>query len=163
MLKSLLALSVSFWCLGAFAKTTEKSLGVGVILGDPTALTAKAPLSDHRAVDFGFGYHWHDSVLFYGDYLFLFPGSFKTENVEVNKIVPYVGVGAALALFQSDQQKRIGDNEANAVFAGRIPLGLSWMIAESPVELFAEVVPTIDVIPGLFFEVGGGLGVRIFF
>lgn len=167
LILSLVVFSLTLLAWNAQAQTPQtqsgKTWGVGIILGDPTAITLKHRISERRALDFGFGYHWHDSFLFYGDYLFQFPGTFKTDSKEVNTIVPYVGVGPAVSFHTEEKRKRVGDREVKVALMGRIPLGLNFVIPDSPLELFAEIVPLINIIPGLDFGVGGGIGIRVFF
>ena len=54
------------------AAESDNSLGLGFILGAPTALSGKKILSKKNAVDFGLGYNWGHSVQAFSDYLFLF-------------------------------------------------------------------------------------------
>ena len=42
----------------------------------------------------------------------------------------------------------------------RIPLGLSYLISNSPLELFGELAPVLDLTPDTTFRVNGGLGLR---
>lgn len=152
-----------FFCLKLNAFAQQSDFGLGVVVGEPTAITAKKRLSSQRALDFGFGYYWQNSALFFGDYLFQFPGTFQTDNSIVNTFVPYVGLGSSLNIYKKENRKRIGDNEANLVLSARIPIGVSWAIANSPIEVFVEIVPVLNIIPGLSFDMNAGLGGRIFF
>ena len=59
------------------ARESTHGFGLGFILGDPTAITAKQYLDHNQAFDLGFGYDWGHSVMLYGDYLFHFPGGIQ--------------------------------------------------------------------------------------
>ncbi len=163
-LKSLLVSCVFLSASMAHAISKNAKTGVGIILGAPTAITGRYLLSDKNAVAGGIGFYWHASI-FYADYQFLFPGVIKSESSEVNTIVPYIGIGASLSYFNRDYIDRRYNRWENSftVLGARVPFGLSWMIPKNPVEIFVELVPTIDVIPGLYLEGEGGIGVRVYF
>lgn len=147
-----------------FAFARSKDWGIGVIIGGPAALTAKHILSSKAALDFGLGYNWNNSMQIYSDYLFVFPGAFSTVERPGKDISPYLGLGGALSLYHSNHKPSIrGKDDVDMALAIRVPLGLSWMISETPVELFIELAPILDFIPGLYVEVSGGLGARVYF
>ncbi len=160
----LILFATLFIARGTFAApSSSESFGLGVIFGSPTALTLKSYLQSDRALDFGFGYSWNHSVVLYSDYLFEFKHAFHSSNKTVNEWAPYVGVGALVGFYDSGHKAVINNNSTSAVFAMRIPLGIDWRIPKSPVELFLELVPLIDLIPGLDGDFEGGVGVRVFF
>jgi len=45
----------------------------------------------------------------------------------------------------------------------RVPFGLAYQFEGSPVDIFAELVPVLSLLPDLGFYFGGGIGVRYFF
>jgi len=45
----------------------------------------------------------------------------------------------------------------------RIPLGLSYLLSQAPVEIFAEIVPVVEFAPDTSGEVDGAIGVRYYF
>ncbi len=142
--------------------TKPKDWSLGIALGAPTALVAQNQFSSNRAVDFGLGYHWSNFVQVYSDYLFLFPEAIEEFTGEsASGLIPYVGLGGAVSMYNSDHKTSIGNNDANTVLSARVPLGILWQIPQSPIELFAEAVPTIYLAPGLYLGVGGDIGCRI--
>ena len=44
----------------------------------------------------------------------------------------------------------------------RIPVGLSYLFANSPLEFFVEVVPLLDLSPDTELDFNGGLGLRYY-
>jgi hypothetical protein len=42
-------------------------------------------------------------------------------------------------------------------------VGLSYEFDGAPLDVFLEVVPTLDLIPGTAFDLGAGLGLRYYF
>jgi len=45
----------------------------------------------------------------------------------------------------------------------RVPVGLSYMFDNAPIDVFAEIAPAIDVTPDVRGEITGGVGVRFWF
>ncbi len=139
-----------------FAKTnpsTTKSngtFGLGVIVGEPTGLTAKAWLDNIHAVDFGLAWSLNEKQSFHlrVDYLWHFRDVFPDKNATL-----YVGVGGRLRVIEN-QDTKLGVT---------IPLGFNYEIPRSPVELFVEAVPIVDLTPSSEFDMNGGVGVRFYF
>ena len=59
-----------------------------------------------------------------------------------------------------DIQKFLVDDSEGAI---RIPLGLSYLTARLPLELFAEIVPVVEFAPDTDADVEGGVGIRFYF
>src|SRR5687768_17146163 len=89
----------------AFAK--RGNFGLGVILGDPTALSAKYFTSGNDAIDGGLSFNDHE-VIVYGDYLRHFPGKLGKQNAFVAALNPYIGVGPVFAFGDNDHKHRHG-------------------------------------------------------
>lgn len=158
-----ISLALGLYLISIQALATDHPLGLGVVVGEPTALTAEYTISKQRSADFGFGYSWSHSVLLYGDYLFQYPDTFSTDSNFINQLTPYVGVGPELEIYSGDHRKHISDRDARAVFSARVPLGLGWLIPDSPVKLFVELVPLLNIAPGLDVDLHADIGVRCFF
>ena len=61
---------------------------------------------------------------------------------------------------------RLADNDAvngDTVVSARVPLGISYQFDKTSIELFIEVVPMLDLIPGSAVAIGGGAGFRYYF
>jgi hypothetical protein len=128
--------------------------GAGILLGEPTALTAKLFLASESAVQlhlgWAFGRHKERLTLIL-DYLFHF-NSVIPPIERAGRFAPYVGIGGHLGA---------GDNDP--VLGIRIPLGLSFVLRAAPLEIFAEVGPGIGLIPETELFVDGGIGARFYF
>ena len=164
MVRKLVCLFVLCTTLSLKAETplvdSKNELGLGFILGSPTALSARKFLRDGHSVDLGFGYSWGNSLQGFADYVFLFPNAWGDRDF---KLTPFVGVGGALTLILAGRKRSLDDDtETRTLTAARFPLGISWWVPKSNVEIFAEIVPMIDVIPGLFPDFAGGIGFRIY-
>ena len=133
----------------SFAQST--GFGLGVILGEPTAISAKYWTSGSTAFDFGVGYSFEKNsyLNLHADYLFHSKNIFETsENISL-----YYGPGARLR-FVEDATTRLGV---------RFDVGLVWIPRNTPIDVFIEVAPLLDIIPETDFDINGGIGVRYFF
>jgi hypothetical protein len=128
-------------------------LGAGIIVGEPTGASLKYWMNDRVAVDGAFGWSFHDDSDFYlhSDILW---HNFDLIPVSQGRLPVYFGVGG-LVRFRDDNN----DNQVGI----RVPIGLSYMFANAPVDIFAEVGPAIDVAPDVRGEVTGGIGIRYWF
>lgn len=128
-------------------------LGVGIILGEPTGGSLKYWLNNTMAVDGAIGWSTHDDANLYlhSDLLW---NHFGLIPVPEGRLPVYLGVGG-FARFRGDRH----DDQAGL----RLPLGLDYMFQNSPVDIFAEIAPTIDVTPDIRGDVTGGVGVRFWF
>lgn len=140
-----------------------QTFGAGVVLGEPTALTGKLWHAEKEAIDFGFGYWFDDYFLFYGDYLWHFD-RFNSQHSFFNHMQAYVGVGGSIFLSTSSPGVSRNRNRSDSVsLALRIPVGVEWRPGDPSIGLFLEVVPLIDLIPGITAGLGAGIGGRYYF
>ncbi|MFW6347499.1 MAG: hypothetical protein ACOC2C_02665 [Cyclonatronaceae bacterium] len=134
------------------AQRADGNFGLGVIAGEPTGLSAKLWTGNQNA--FAAGVAWSfsgDSQLhLHTDYLF---HNFNLIRVEQGSMALHYGVGGRLQL-QEDDDSKLGV---------RFPVGLSYFLANNPLEIFVEVVPVLDLTPDTEFSGNGGLGVRYYF
>jgi len=134
-------------------------LGLGVILGEPTGFSGKYFLDAdrNRAIDMGLAWSLDDDSGFHihGDYLLhnysLLRDAF---HVTKGKLPLYYGLGGR---FQFREHNH--DDE----FGLRIPLGMSYMFADIPIDLFAELAPVVNFVPDTGLDLEGGVGVRFYF
>lgn len=148
MKKLFLIALVSLFATGVFAQNS--GLGLGVVFGEPTGLSAKMWTSQRTAIDaavawsfVGTGWlHIHTDFLIH---------NFDLINVSEGSLPVYFGVGAYLGL------------SSDIAFGARIPFGIAYHFEGAPVEVFAELVPGLTLLPEIKFYVGGGIGVRYYF
>ncbi len=134
----------------AKAQTASGDFGLGLIIGEPTGLSAKYYLGGNNALDFGVAWSLgrHSSFHAHADYL---RHKFDVFEVETGRLPFYYGVGA-----------RVLGGEDGAVGI-RIPVGVSYYFQNDPLEIFFEVVPILDLAPSTTFSGNGGLGIRYYF
>ncbi|MGE5741851.1 MAG: hypothetical protein ACM32H_07395, partial [Candidatus Aminicenantes bacterium RBG_16_66_30] len=69
----------------------------------------------------------------------------------------FYGAGARLKFGSSDTQ------DSKTVISLRVPIGISYEFEKTPVELFLEVVPMLDLIPSTEVQMAGAVGFRYYF
>jgi len=135
------------------ALTWSKGTGAGIIMGSTTnGFTAKSWLSDGAAIDAGLTWNLqaeNSSFELYGDFL---ANSFKAIKLESGQMPLYAGMGAGVGL-----------KTGKFALSVRIPLGLAYLLQTAPVEVFLELVPSVDLLPAADFTAGGGIGARYYF
>ena len=142
-------LLVTIFSGAAFAQSN--GFGLGIILGEPTGISAKYWTTSSTAFDFGLGYSFrkYSRLHLHADYLFHIKNlSHTTENISF-----YYGPGVRL---------RVVEN-GNSRLGFRFDVGLVWIPRNAPVDVFLEIAPLLDIIPSTDFTVNGGIGVRFFF
>lgn len=142
----------------------HQGLGIGIIIGEPTGLSAKKWLTDTTAIDFGAAWSFIDaeSFQFHADYLWHNYDLIKTKELSGSFSV-YYGVGGRIKLKSSNNGNGKDSKDDDTRLGVRVPLGVSYVFKENPVELFAEVVPILDVVPETKFGLGIGVGARYYF
>ncbi len=144
----------------AFAQT--KKFGIGAILGDPTAISAKYFLNNSMALDGAISYSHHELLLL-GDYLKHFPGRMGNQNDFVARLTPFIGVGPVVAIGDSDKNHHFLDDDDDFGFGVRVPLGLEWMAPEIPLGISFELAPGLQIVDETDAFIQGGLAFRYYF
>lgn len=140
----------------------DHGFGMGIILGEPTGLSAKLWTSSNNAFDFGFGvglggdrikyngiYDNSGRVHFHMDYLW---HSFNAIS-STEKFPLYYGIGGRF--------NTSGGYEDS--FGIRGVFGIAWFPHNTPIDVFFELVPVFQVTPLTGLGVDAGIGIRYFF
>ena len=157
-------LSLSFFGFQSYG--ADKNLGLGFILGNPTALSVKWLSSEESALDFQASLSEKDYLVLWGDYLFQYPGFFGNANKFARRLTPYVGVGPLIALgTKNDHDKGDFFDERDDDFALglRVPFGMEWFWDRVPLAVGLELAPGVIVAPATRGIVQGGLSFRFYF
>lgn len=127
----------------------QNRFGMGIILGEPTGLSAKLWTGSINAIDFGAAWSFKDDghLLLQGDYVW----HSYVDQTSTGKAAFYYGIGGRI-IFSDDP-----------LIGARVPLGLDYRFNEAPIDIFAEIVPILDLAPSTNFNLGGGIGVRFWF
>jgi hypothetical protein len=130
----------------------DKGFGLGVIVGEPTGVSAKSWMTSVTAIDAALAWSFVDNgaLHIHADYLF---HNFQLISLETKGRWPvFYGIGARLKFGDKDTQ-----------LALRIPVGIDYLFSDAPVDIFLEVVPMLELIPNTKFQFNAALGVRYFF
>jgi hypothetical protein len=130
----------------------EGVTGLGILLGEPAGISVKTWISGRSAIDAGLAWSFRtDAIHSHADYLWhnftLFrPGEGK------GKIPLYMGVGSRIKVSETD------------IFVGaRVPIGLVYIFPGNRCDVFLEIAPVLNLIPGTDFDLNAGAGIRYFF
>ena len=127
----------------------DSGFGVGAIFGEPTGLSLKSWLSSKNAIDAAVAWSSIDDYLYlHADFLI---HNFNVIDVSDGQLPLYFGIGAKVG-FGND-----------LIFGARVPIGLDYMFSGAPVDIFVEIVPGLTIVPGIDFDIDGGIGVRYWF
>ena len=129
----------------------QSGFGVGVIIGEPTGVCGKYWLDDLTAIDAGVAWAFKDegAVHVHVDYLF---HKFEVFTVDKGKLPLYYGIGG-----------RVKFDEDDSLFGVRIPVGMNYLFANDPLDLFLEIVPILNLAPETDLSFNGAIGIRFFF
>jgi opacity protein-like surface antigen len=151
-------------CLAAQSSLAQQSgFGLGIILGEPTGISAKAWTSPVNAFDFGLGwsvggdrigsykgrYDGGTRVHFHMDYLW-----HAFHVIHSNEQFPlYYGFGG-----------RINNGAGyDGSFAVRGVFGIAWLPRSPSIDIFLELVPSLQLTSATGFGMDAGLGARYYF
>ena len=129
-----------------------KGVGLGVMLGQPTGISAKVWVSTTSAFALGTAYSFKDKAMeVQADYLLHLNHVFPLTT---GKIPVYIGIGGTVSFKNNNQDPNYGI---------RVPVGISYFIPTVPVDVFIEAVPVIGIKPESRVSLNGNIGVRYFF
>lgn len=136
---------------------SNKTFGLGFMIGAPTAIAGKYYLDSDTAVDFGVGVYYRyrdrDGLHVHADYLIHPVNLVETPDFWLPL---YLGVGGRF--LDTDNDGRLGV---------RIPVGISLDFTNVPLDVFFELAFVLDLIvggdDGLDADIGPALGIRYYF
>ena len=175
-MKKLIALfALSVLTIGlAAAQNQRDKFGLGIILGNPSGLSAKIP-SGNNSINAILGYNAHggpywgerdcpgpgpancydDGSLYLGaDYIFY---NYNLIHVSQGRLPLYYGPGLNATFWNAPA----GRDDVRIGF--RIAVGLEYQFASAPFDIFFEIAPGINLVPNTAGYVSAGLGTRFFF
>ena len=124
---------------------------LGLILGEPTGISAKMWFDGNTALDGALSWSLrdnHDKLHIHADFLWHDYTLIKNSS---GLLPVYYGIGGRIIL---------GDD---AHLGPRVPIGISWLLGGAPLDLFIELAGILDIIPDLDFDLNGGIGIRYIF
>jgi hypothetical protein len=120
-------------------------LGLGVMLGQPSGISAIMWLGGGNAIDAvaAWSFLGGGSLYLHADYQF--------HAAADRPLTFYTGLGGFVQ-FADDPE-----------IGFRVPLGISYLFEQAPFDIFAEIGPSMALIPETRFLLNGGIGFRIYF
>lgn len=156
-LPTLFCFVLVFFLINA-AQAQSRGFGLGLILGEPTGLSAKAWLDDQSALDFAAAWslEGRNSFHLHANYLR------HAFVIDVNKgsLPLYYGIGARLLLLEGRDRF---DDDDDVRFGLRIPLGITYLFDGAPLDVFLELAPVVELLPSTDVDLEGGVGIRYYF
>jgi len=161
MKKTTLLLIFMFVCFlpaGSFAQESNRpfgqkyALGVGVMVGEPTGITAKYNLDATKSIVGGFGWTSTDDNDFhiYGDVIH---HMYDLVHIPEGDLPIYFGGGIRF----------LHRHKKDTEFGIRVPVGAEYQFEKLPIGAFIELVPVVKLAPDMGLDFEGGLGIRYFF
>ena len=137
----------------AWAAGGPKGFGLGLIIGEPTGPSFKAWLSSKSAIDGAAAWSLDkkNALHLHADYLL---HNFTAIKVEKGSLPIYFGIGGRI---------RFEEDNDDDIIGVRFPVGLEYYPAETPLGIFIEAVPVLDLAPDTDFDMEGAIGIRYFF
>jgi hypothetical protein len=140
--------------------SANKTFGLGIMIGAPTAFSGKYYVGSDTAMDFGVGVirgFGRDGLHLHADFLW-HPATLVTADPFVLPF--YLGIGARVADFED-----YDDDDGDLNLGVRAPLGLMLDFNNVPLDVFFELALVIDFIgyEGVDADFNGALGVRYYF
>ncbi len=151
MKKGILILALAIVLFSGVARSQEKDFGLGIILGEPTGISAKKWLNDKAAIDGAVAWSFvtPSSFHLHADYLI---HDFNLLNAKKGKLPLYFGIGLRVRI-------RSGDNRLGI----RAPVGICYIFEQSPLDIFLELGPILDLTPETRLRITSSVGIRYFF
>ena len=133
------------------ASAQDHRIGVGMMMGEPTGANAKYFFNQFHAIDacIGWSFSGNNNLHLHSDYLW--HNYDLLRGLGEDRVPLYYGIGGR-AKFGGDTRLGV-----------RGPLGISYMLENIPVDVFAEVGPLVDFTPKLRFGFTAGIGARLWF
>lgn len=129
----------------------------GIMIGDPIGFTGRMSLNENNSVDLGIGASAGYLRGLQIHSTFLFDKLESWETASEGPLNLYAGAGARL-VFIND-----GKYDGDTAFGPRVPVGITYHIAEPKLELLAEAAMTLNVSPKVDADLDIVIGVRFIF
>jgi hypothetical protein len=154
MKKILLFTAVFIFAVSSVSFSQAKGFGIGIIAGEPTGLSFKTWLNNTSAIDAGLGWSFvkEGSIHIHADYLHHFGGI----DVSSGNLPFYIGVGGRIKIKNNDH------NDSDTRIGVRVPVGITYIPASTPIDVFLEVVPILDLAPESALEFNAAIGIRYY-
>lgn len=157
-----IAILMSTQALKAYAPM-GREFGLGIMVGEPTGITAKFWIDGGKAVALSVGNSYMGKLRIGADYLWHF-NAFNSQVVNL-----YAGPGIAVGIGESggwwyqNKNKTWYKEDDDIGFGVRGVFGLNIAPRNTPLEFFGEVGLMIGILPANYTNTEGSIGVRFYF
>jgi hypothetical protein len=141
----------------------DHGFGLGLIIGEPTGISAKLWTSSANAFDFGLGWsiggdrNGKDKVYYergsrvhvHMDYLWHAFNAIQSSE----RFPLFYGIGGRI--------NTGGGYDASVAVRG--VFGIAWLPHNTPIDVFLEIVPLLQLTPSTGFGIDAGIGARYYF
>ena len=142
------------------AEAQSKKFGIGFIVGEPTGLSAKLWISGNNALEFGLGWSaWGGKHDGYYD-------SFSYTHLHIDYLwhsFNAISSNGQFPLFYGIGGRIITGTNYKGSFGVRGIFGVAWVPKSAPVDVFLEVVPTLQLVNTTGLGIDAAIGGRIYF
>ena len=154
-MKCLVRLFLVFTFIFAFTPllfSQNKGIGAGVILGEPTAISAKFWLGENNALDAALGYSFdkgEKGISLHADFVY----HLRLISDAELQFPLYYGFGLR---FRAREK-------AKGNFGVRGVIGILWWNTTPPIDVFFELAPVFKLFPSTELDLDAGIGARYYF
>ncbi|MEX2640099.1 MAG: hypothetical protein WD266_05410 [Balneolales bacterium] len=132
------------------AQEARGTLGLGGMFGEPTGATFKYWFNPGNALDASAGFSLYDDADNATLHLGYLRHQYNDIDVQRGLLPYYFGIGG---------HARVGERSNAGI---RVPLGLTYLFENDPLEIFTEIVPVMELTPSTVFHVNYGIGLRYY-
>ncbi len=148
--------SFVFFALSAtFASGQTGKTGVGIIIGEPTGISAKHFLSQRDAISGALAWSLAEEsrIHLHADYLRHDFRILQNElDINEGQLPLYYGIGGRVSINDDDSQAGV-----------RFVIGVSYIFENEPFDAFFEIAPIMDLVPETELNANAGIGIRFWF
>ncbi len=134
--------------------------GLGVVVGEPTGLSAKYWTRSNRALDFALGASYYSDFRFHATYLF------HIDAFNYQRFPLFYGIGISIT-GKGNRTVVLGRNtitrRGELGMGPRGALGVSYLLPSAPFDLFFEIGATLFVVQPVGLELDLLIGTRFYF
>lgn len=132
--------------------------GMGLIIGEPTGISAKYWLGSERAVDFALGASIFTDFRAHATYLY------HVDVFDNQRVPMYYGIGGSIAGRTGRVAEFGSDTRRDRVGLGvRGAIGVSYLVPTAPFDLFIEFGSVLIVFPPAALDIDLSIGIRYYF
>lgn len=138
---------------------TSHSLGVGLAYQSGPGITIELEPSSDRLVQTTLSFPMERDYYLTGDYGFAYPNAIHG----LPSVTPYIGFGGIVLHDDEDRYLNRYDLETGTrtYFGARLPFGFNWHVPRAPIQLGAELAPSMLLVPASYGFVQGDVHVRV--